>query len=235
MYRRPSVQCCKFKQSEKKHFVRRSDRSEESLCVRNEKPRGILRPPRRAQNDGTSPFSATSTAGATKFTKMSGSSVVSLAFVQLSVLFPVLLMWLCRAGNGVRFPMKRKLASSLALIALLFTSSGPLVAHHGNSAYDERNPITLKGTVTDFVWANPHTQIYLDVTNEKGNVVHWGIESQSPAVLTRNGWTRHSLNPGDHIAITLIPAKNGAPVGFSGTTLGKVVLSDGRVLTMQQR
>jgi len=166
---------------------------------------------------------------------MSGSSVVSLAFVQLSVLFPVLLMWLCGAGNGVRFPMKRKLASSLALIALLFTSSGPLVAHHGNSAYDERNPITLKGTVTDFVWANPHTQIYLDVTNEKGTVAHWGIESQSPAVLTRNGWTRHSLNPGDHIAITLIPAKNGAPVGFSGTTLGKVVLSDGRVLTMQQR
>ena len=187
------------------------------------------------RDDGTSPFSATSTAGATKFTKMSFSSVVSLAFVQLSVLFPVLLMWLCGAGNGVRFPMKRKLASSLALIALLFTSSGPLVAHHGNSAYDERNPITLKGTVTDFVWANPHTQIYLDVTNEKGNVVHWGIESQSPAVLTRNGWTRHSLNPGDHIAITLIPAKNGAPVGFSGTTLGKVVLSDGRVLTMQQR
>jgi hypothetical protein len=131
--------------------------------------------------------------------------------------------------------MKCKLVNSFALIAALLTLSGPLLAHHGNSAYDEKNPITLKGTVIEFVWANPHTQIYLDVTDEKGAVVHWGIESQSPAVLTRNGWTRHSLNPGDHSTITFIPAKNGALVGFSGTTQGKVVLADGRVLTMQQR
>ena len=131
--------------------------------------------------------------------------------------------------------MKRKFVTSFVLIVTLLTLSGTMLAHHGNSAYDEKNPITLKGTVTDFVWANPHTQIYLVVTDEKGAVVHWGIESQSPAVLTRNGWTRHSLNPGDRIAITLIPARNGAPVGFSGTTQGKVVLPDGRVLTMQQR
>jgi hypothetical protein len=131
--------------------------------------------------------------------------------------------------------MKRKLVTFFGLIATLLTPSGSMLAHHGNSAYDEKNPITLKGTVTEFVWANPHSQIYLDVNDDKGSVVHWAIESQSPGVLTRNGWTRHSLNPGDHITITLIPAKNGAPVGFSGTTQGKIVLPDGRVLTMQQR
>ena len=131
--------------------------------------------------------------------------------------------------------MKLKLMAIFIFIVVLLTFSASLFAHHGNSAYDDKNPITLKGTVTDFVWANPHTQIYLDVSDDKGTVVHWSIESQSPTVLTRNGWTRHSLNPGDHITITLIPAKNGAPVGFSGTTQGKVVLPDGRILTMQQR
>jgi hypothetical protein len=131
--------------------------------------------------------------------------------------------------------MKRKLAISFGLVVALLAVSDSMIAHHGNSAYDEKNPITLKGTVTEFVWANPHSQIYLDVTDDKGNVIHWAIESQSPSVLTKNGWTRHSLNPGDHITITLIPAKNGAPVGFSGTTQGKVVLPDGRVLTMQER
>lgn len=131
--------------------------------------------------------------------------------------------------------MKRGFLISFVSIAAALIGPQSTLAHHGNSAYDEKNPITLKGTVTDFVWANPHAQIYLDVNDDKGSVVHWSIESQGPAVLTRNGWTRRSLNPGDHITITLIPAKNGAPVGFSGTTQGKVVLPDGRVLTMQQR
>jgi hypothetical protein len=131
--------------------------------------------------------------------------------------------------------MKRKLVTSFILVVALLTLSDSMLAHHGNSAYDEKNPITLKGTVTEFVWANPHSQIYLDVNDDKGNVIHWAIESQSPGVLTKNGWTRYSLKPGDQITITLIPAKNGASVGFSGTTLGKVVLPDGRVLTMQQR
>jgi len=131
--------------------------------------------------------------------------------------------------------MSRMLQRLLASITALLVFSGPLRAHHGVSAYDDKNPLTLQATVTEFVWANPHTQIYVDVTDDKGNVVHWGIESQSPAVLTRNGWTRHSLNRGDRITITFLPAKNGAPVGFSGTTQGKVVLPDGRVLTMQER
>lgn len=108
-------------------------------------------------------------------------------------------------------------------------------AHHGNSAYDETRPITLKGTVTEFVFANPHSQIYLDVKDDKGSVVNWAIESQSPGILVKNDWTRHSLKPGDEVTITLIPAKNGSPVGFSGAAFGRVVFSDGRVLMMQKR
>ncbi len=71
------------------------------------------------------------------------------------------------------------------LVVVFLASAGTIFAHHGNSAYDEVHPITIKGTVTEFVWANPHCQIYLDVTDDKGNVTHWGIESQSPGILLR--------------------------------------------------
>src|SRR5271165_162692 len=128
--------------------------------------------------------------------------------------------------------MKFKLAASVLLIAVLFTASGPLWAHHGNSAYDEEHWITISGSVREFVWANPHCQIFLDVKDDKGAVVNWAIESQSPGILRRNSWTRESVKVGDQIKITLAPAKNGAPVGFSGNQNGKIVFSDGHVLKM---
>ena len=131
--------------------------------------------------------------------------------------------------------MKFKPAGFVVLIAGVLMICGPLWAHHGNSAYDEAHWITLSGTVTEFVWANPHCQIFLDVKDDKGKVVNWAIESQSPGIMRRNNWTRTSLQQGDQITITLAPAKNGAPVGFSGNTLGKVVFSDGRVLKMDIR
>jgi hypothetical protein len=131
--------------------------------------------------------------------------------------------------------MSFKLAKSIVLIAGLLAVCGPLSAHHGNSAYDEQHWITITGAVTEFVWANPHCQIFLDVKDDKGAVVNWAIESQSPGIMRRNSWTRTSVKPGDQITITLAPAKNGAPVGFSGNTTGKVVFADGHVLKMDIR
>ena len=131
--------------------------------------------------------------------------------------------------------MKWKLGVSLALLAGLFAVGGPLWAHHGNSAYDEEHWIDVSGTVTEFVWSNPHCQIFLDVKDDKGAVVNWAVESQSPGILRRNSWTRTSVKPGDQIKITLAPAKNGAPVGFSGNQKGKIVFADGHSLKMDVR
>lgn len=131
--------------------------------------------------------------------------------------------------------MKLNLLTSAAVALALFAVSVPLAAHHGNVAYDEQHPITISGNVTEFVWSNPHCQIYLDVKDEKGNVVPWSVESQSPGILKRNGWTRDSIKMGDHIAVTLVPAKSGAPVGFSGEKTGKIAFDDGHVLKMDQR
>ena len=129
----------------------------------------------------------------------------------------------------------KKLVASFVLIASLVIFSGSMLAHHGNVAYDEIHPITIAGTVTEVVWANPHVQIFLDVKDDKGKIVSWGIESQSPGILHRNGWNKSSIKQGDQITITLAPSKNGAPVGFSGGNTGKVVFTDGRVLRMNER
>jgi Family of unknown function (DUF6152) len=144
---------------------------------------------------------------------------------------PGLLPRWCNLGSGriVRdcgLGMKKKLRIIVGFVALLFAYCGPICAHHGNSAYDETRPITLKGTVTEFDWANPHTQIYFDVQNEKGRVAHWGCETLSPGRLILAGWNKNSIKEGDRITITLVAAKNGAPVGI----LQKLVLSDGRQL-----
>ena len=131
--------------------------------------------------------------------------------------------------------MKPRLVTSFALVATLLVSCASMLAHHGNAAYDDKHPITINGSVTEFVWSNPHCQIYLDVKNDKGDVVAWSVESQSPGILKRNGWTRDSIKVGDHITVTLVPAKSGAPVGFSGEKTGKVVFDDGHVLKMDLR
>ena len=134
-----------------------------------------------------------------------------------------------------RVQMNFKRATVGLLFAAFVALCAPAWAHHGNSAYDEEHWITLSGTVTEFIWANPHCQIFLDVKDDKGAVVNWAIESQSPGILRRNNWTRTSVKAGDQITITLAPAKNGAPVGFSGNKDGKVVFADGRTLKMDIR
>jgi hypothetical protein len=127
--------------------------------------------------------------------------------------------------------MKRKFPILLFLMASFLIFSPSLFAHHGNAAYDDRAPVTFKGTVTDFLWVNPHVQIYLDVKNDQGEVVHWGCETVSPSKLFRSGWTRDVLKSGDQVTVTVFPAKSHAPIGL----IRKVVLANGKELgTVEQ-
>jgi hypothetical protein len=130
----------------------------------------------------------------------------------------------------------KKLARLLPPLVLLL-STGALFAHHGNSAYDEAARVRIKGTVTEFVWTNPHSQIYLDVKDSSGKVVKWGVETNSPGILTRAGWTRHSLKAGDEVTLVLCPAKNGQPVAYigSGDPGTKVIFADGRELAFADK
>jgi hypothetical protein len=95
-----------------------------------------------------------------------------------------------------------------------FLSAIPLLAHHGTSvSYDNSKPITLTGTVTEFVFSNPHAQIYFDVKASDGKVVHWAGELNSPGNLRRDDWSKDTFKAGDQITITLHPSRAGTPVG----------------------
>jgi hypothetical protein len=91
----------------------------------------------------------------------------------------------------------------------------PLLAHHGTSNYEATaQGITLSGTVTEFVWSNPHVYVLFDVKDNKGTVVHWAGEMNSPGVLRNAGWTKNTLKPGDQITVNIRPNKFGTPVGL---------------------
>jgi hypothetical protein len=125
----------------------------------------------------------------------------------------------------------------LSLFAALLFCCASASAHHGNSAYDETARVPVKGKVIEFVWTNPHSQIYMDVKEKDGTVRNWAIETNSPGILTRAGWTRRSVKPGDEVTIILCPAKNGAPVAYigSGDPGTKVIFTDGRELDFKDK
>jgi Family of unknown function (DUF6152) len=122
--------------------------------------------------------------------------------------------------------MRNKLAAvSFALVGVLAVSL-PLFAHHGYAAYDTDKKVTLRGTVTRFIWSNPHCMVQLDVSDESGHVAHWIAETENPSAMIRVGWTDKSLKVGDQITLTALPVKSGAPVG----RIIEIVLSNGQKL-----
>lgn len=102
--------------------------------------------------------------------------------------------------------------------------SAPLLAHHGEANYDTDKVVSVKGTVSDFQFINPHTLITVDVKNDKGEIEKWSCEARSPGMLVRvGGWDKNTLKSGDVITVTGYRAKNGTPV----MRLQKLTLADG--------
>ena len=104
--------------------------------------------------------------------------------------------------------------STLFFVFLVLIGAVSLFAHHGTGiSYDQDAWITVKGTVTEFAWKNPHSQLYLDTKDEKGETVNYAIELNSPGVMTRYGWNRRTFKVGDMIEFQVHPSRVGAPVG----------------------
>ncbi|HEX3375214.1 MAG TPA: DUF6152 family protein [Candidatus Acidoferrales bacterium] len=119
---------------------------------------------------------------------------------------------------------KLALFAVLAIAALI--ASAPLLAHHGEANYDTDKIVSVKGTVTEFQFINPHTLIALDVKNDKGEMEKWNCEARSPGMLVRaGGWDKGTLKVGDVITVYGYRGKNGALV----LRLQKLSLADGTV------
>ena len=118
--------------------------------------------------------------------------------------------------------MKINMKTGLLAAALI---AAPIFAHHSFSAeYDDKKPVTLKGTVTKVEWMNPHARFYIDVKDDAGAVVNWNLELASPNVLMRNGWTRKSLQVGDQVTVSGSRAKDNAYLANAR----QVTFADGR-------
>jgi hypothetical protein len=115
----------------------------------------------------------------------------------------------------------------LLMVAVLSLSlSFPLLAHHGNAAY-EAKAVTLKGTVTAWLWTNPHVLLKFDVKDDNGNVVHWVGELVAPSNMINFGFTAGTLKPGDEITIvTSEVTRSGAPIA----RLARIVLANGQIM-----
>ena len=104
---------------------------------------------------------------------------------------------------------------ALTIIGLSLSLSAPAAAHHSGAAYDFEHPRTMEGTVKTVNWTNPHITFVVEADAKDGEPARtWIFEVSSPGVLTRSGWTKRSLQPGDHAIFHYAPLRDGNPGGF---------------------
>jgi hypothetical protein len=121
-----------------------------------------------------------------------------------------------------------KIFRVLAIVAACFTASIPAAAHHGAAAFenDPAKRVTLKGTVVEWFWANPHCFLQFDVNAADGKTVRWVVETSNPPDMINRGWSKSTFKPGDAVTVVVRPVKSGKPVG----SVIKVTLPTGQVL-----
>jgi hypothetical protein len=130
--------------------------------------------------------------------------------------------------------MNTRLVILVILIISVCVGAGPLFAHHGTGiSYDlEHNPITVKGIVTEYRWANPHVSVFMDVKDDKGNVVNWALEGSGIAAYLTRGFSRNTLKAGMEVTALLYPSKiKGNPSGV----IAKITLPGGKEVLRFQR
>lgn len=109
--------------------------------------------------------------------------------------------------------MRTKLGTISLLVVGFLAVSIPLFAHHGNASYDTEKTVTVKGVVTEYIWANPHVFVKVDAKDESGETSHWVIEAQNIVAQSTLGWTNTMFKPGDQVVIDVTPVKNGRTIG----------------------
>src|SRR4029453_9858081 len=126
--------------------------------------------------------------------------------------------------------MRKRIACFAVLAAVAMTAS--LAAHHGRGAsFDMKKQVTLKGTVSQVKWQNPHVLIFIDVPDVTGKVVTWGFENSNVHTLATQGYNRNTLKFGQPVTAIVNPASNGSPLGI----IVKIILEDGKVIMSRER
>jgi len=123
--------------------------------------------------------------------------------------------------------MNRRLITQIAVAAVVLTGSGVFAnAHHSGAMFEPAKTITLEGVVKEFEYTNPHSWLWITVTNEDKTTTDWGFEAEGPSTLFRNGIKKSDLAPGDKVTVTGRPMRDGRPAA----AWLRAVKADGRVL-----
>ena len=122
--------------------------------------------------------------------------------------------------------MKYALTALIATVGIL-AGSAPAIAHHGAATFDTGKELVMEGTVTEWVWSNPHCFLKFEVKEKDGTVRAWTVETSNPPDMVNRGWTRRSFKAGDRVTATVEPVKSGNPVG----RLLQVKFADGKTLS----
>jgi len=127
--------------------------------------------------------------------------------------------------------MRFRLPALLSVLSVL--AAAPLLAHHSFAMFDFENMQTVKGTVKEFRWTNPHVALLVEVDPKPGAASEvWSMELTSPGNLTRSGWSRHSFSPGDRIELEFNPLRDGR---HGGAFRKATILATGQVWTSNLR
>jgi len=118
---------------------------------------------------------------------------------------------------------------SSVLAATLALSSPLLLAHHGRGATYAKTELSLKGTVKEVLWRNPHIAIFLDVKDDNGKVTTWAIEHSNISQLARLGYSRTTLRAGMEVTAVVNPGAKGEPIGLCQ----KIILADGKEIFLR--
>ena len=97
------------------------------------------------------------------------------------------------------------------VLAIVLAAAAPAAAHHSFAVHFVADKlVTVQGTVTEFSFRNPHGMLLLTAKGDDGAEQHWKIETNSPNILRRRGWTETSIKPGDRVAVEGYPARDGS-------------------------
>ncbi|MEQ1947616.1 MAG: DUF6152 family protein [Bryobacteraceae bacterium] len=118
----------------------------------------------------------------------------------------------------------------VAAMTALFVVTAPVFAHHGTAAFNTDKEVVVKGEITDFVFSNPHVQVFFKAKNEKGEWEQWQGELTAPNKLIRAGWNKRSLKPGDQVTITGLQVKSGEKTLW----IGKIIGPDGQPMNLRE-
>ena len=88
-----------------------------------------------------------------------------------------------------------------------------MLGHHGGASFDNTKEVTVKGTVTEWLWANPHCFLKVEEKDASGTSRVWNLEFGNPTDITLRGFRRNTFKVGEEITVTVTPVKSGAPVG----------------------